>query len=188
MNDELVVAVAGTVVLWAASAGLALALALALVGGSLSNRRPVLQEVALFETKSARGNVELALHAAGFPRNAARREAIRWLERFNMGDKADDYPWTLSGGERQRVAIARAVAPHPTLLLLDEPLSALDRDTGRIVLESIRELALQGTTVVMTSHRVDEILSYCNRHLLLSEGRLHDVVASNGPGSHPDTA
>jgi polar amino acid transport system ATP-binding protein len=132
----------------------------------------VLQEVALFETKSARGNVEVALRAAGFGRAAARREAVVWLERVGLPEKIDDYPWQLSGGQRQRVALARALAARPALLLLDEPTSALDRETARIVIEAIRELADGGTAVVMSSHRDDEMDGICDQRIALDNGRL----------------
>ena len=132
----------------------------------------VLQEVALFETRSARGNVELSLRAAGFSRAAARSKAVEWLERLNLGDKTDRYPWRLSGGERQRVALARALAPSPRLLLMDEPTSALDRATARIVLDAVRELADRGSTVLMSSHREDEVVAMCDRRIELRQGRL----------------
>jgi ABC-type multidrug transport system ATPase subunit len=134
----------------------------------------VQQEVALFETKSARANVELALRVAGYDPAAARHQALEWLERFNIPDKAEDYPWRLSGGERQRVALARALAPRPQLLILDEPTSALDRDTAQIVLEAIRELVGQNTTVLMSSHREVEVVEMCDRRIRLRKGRLSD--------------
>jgi ABC-type methionine transport system ATPase subunit len=132
----------------------------------------LLQEVALFETKSARGNVQLALTATGVDRTTARSEAAAWLERLGIGDKADTYPWRLSGGERQRVALARALAPRPTLLLLDEPTSALDSATAVVVLEAIDELRKAGTTVVMSSHREDEVAAMCDQRIRLSKGRI----------------
>jgi ABC-type polar amino acid transport system ATPase subunit len=133
----------------------------------------VLQEVALFETKSARGNVELAVRA---PQNraAARYEAMTWLERLGIEDKADAYPWRLSGGERQRIALARAFASKPNLLLLDEPTSALDRATAHVALESIKELCNQGTTVIMSSHREDEVVTMCHKRIGLSKGHMDD--------------
>jgi ABC-type multidrug transport system ATPase subunit len=132
----------------------------------------LLQEVALFETKSARGNVQLALTATGVDRITARTEAAAWLERLGIGDKADAYPWRLSGGERQRVALARALAPRPTLLLLDEPTSALDSAMAAVVFETIDELRKAGTTVIMSSHREDEVAAMCDQRIGLSRGRI----------------
>jgi polar amino acid transport system ATP-binding protein len=145
----------------------------------------VLQEIALFETKSARGNVEIALATRGLKRPAARDEAIAWLERLNMAEKVDEYPWRLSGGERQRVALARALAPRPELLLLDEPTSALDNVTAAIVLECIRELVADGTTVVMSSHREDEVAAFCDQRVALRAGRVIDVTRREGAARVP---
>jgi ABC-type multidrug transport system ATPase subunit len=141
----------------------------------------VLQEVALFETKSARANVQLALTATGADRATARRRAMTWLERLGIGDKADAYPWRLSGGERQRVALARALAPRPTLLLLDEPTSALDSVTAGDVLEAIGDLCGAGTTVIMSSHREDEVVAMCDKRIGLSRGSM--VGETRRPGT-----
>jgi ABC-type multidrug transport system ATPase subunit len=137
----------------------------------------VQQEVALFETKSALANVELALRVAGHDRGSARHQTMEWLDRFNIADKAEDYPWRLSGGERQRVALARALGPRPHLLILDEPTSALDRDMAQIVLDAIRELVRQNTTVLMSSHREVEVAEMCDRRIRLGKGRLMDEEA-----------
>jgi ABC-type multidrug transport system ATPase subunit len=136
----------------------------------------VLQAIALFETKSARGNVEIALVTRGLKRAAARHEATAWLERLNLADKVDAYPWRLSGGERQRVALARALAPRPRLLVLDEPTSALDLATARIVLECIRELVAEGSTVIMSSHREQEAAELANQRAALRAGRLIELT------------
>jgi ABC-type methionine transport system ATPase subunit len=143
----------------------------------------VQQEVALFETQSVLGNVELGLGAAGWEGSAARRIALHWLERLGLGDKVQHRPRDLSGGERQRVALARALAPGPRLLLLDEPTSQLDRATARVVLLAIQELAERGTTVVMSSHRDDELAGMGTCRLLLEAGEvrarcLGDVATS----------
>jgi ABC-type methionine transport system ATPase subunit len=135
----------------------------------------VLQEVALFETKTALQNVALALRPVGADRASARMRATIWLERLKLGDKLDEYPGRLSGGERQRVALARAFAVQPRLLLLDEPTSALDHATARIALEAMKELVEQGTTVVMSSHRVDEIVGMCDQQIALRNGQVSSV-------------
>jgi polar amino acid transport system ATP-binding protein len=125
----------------------------------------VLQEVALFETKTALENVELALRAVGRDAKQVRREATAWLERLGLADKLHEFPCTLSGGQRQRVSLARAMAVNPRLLVLDEPTSALDHDTARIAVAAVKEFVERGATVIMSSHRVDEIASLCDRRI-----------------------
>ena len=134
----------------------------------------VLQEVALFTTRTAEQNVALGLLASGWDRRTARREARRWLARLGLDDKAGSYPQSLSGGERQRVALARALAPAPRLLLLDEPTSALDQRTAATALDAVGELVERGGTVVMSSHRTEEIDDRCTKRAVLVAGRLLD--------------
>jgi len=135
----------------------------------------VLQEVALFETKTACQNVELALRIAGVDHASARARATEWLERMRLDDKLDEYPCNLSGGQCQRVALARALAIRPRLLLMDEPTSALDREVARVFLEAVKEAVEQGTTVVMSSHRTDELDGLCDQRILLDQGRIKSI-------------
>lgn len=141
------------------------------------NTGTVLQEIALFETKSALGNVALVLRNQGMGRREAHRQSLSWLERFDLADKAGHYPSQLSGGERQRVALARAMAHRPKLLVLDEPTSALDPVTARLVLEAVGELVEHGSTVIMSSHRVEEVIGCCTDHVVLT-GRSGQAVAA----------
>jgi len=134
----------------------------------------VMQDLALFETQSAQANVALALRAIGYPRVRAAGEAQDWLDRFGLADKAGAYPHALSGGERQRVALARALAPRPQLLILDEPTAHLDDASARIVLAAVRDLVHTGATVVMSSHRTDEVKPYQTCRITLDAGRITD--------------
>lgn len=135
----------------------------------------VLQETALFTTRSAAANVEIGLRAAGTDRRTARREARDWLERLGLDGKAAEYPGSLSGGERQRVALARALAPRPQLLILDEPTSQLDHGSARIVLSAIRDLVRDGATVIMSSHRRQEVAPLRTCEIVLESGRVTRV-------------
>jgi ABC-type multidrug transport system ATPase subunit len=132
----------------------------------------VMQDVALFSTRSAVENVEMGLRSAGSDAHSARREARYWLERLGLEGKATEYPVRLSGGERQRVALARALAPRPQLLILDEPTSHLDHGSARIVLSAIRDLVRDGATVIMSSHRLEEVQALRTCEIVLDAGRV----------------
>lgn len=136
----------------------------------------VLQELALFSTRSAAANVETGLRAAGHGSSVARQEARYWLARFGLDHKAKAYPGELSGGERQRVALARAIAPRPQLLILDEPTSHLDPDSAGIVLGAVRELVGEGTTVLMASHRAADVGIPQTCHVVLERGRIGEAT------------
>ncbi len=86
----------------------------------------VFQDYLLFPHLCVRDNVAFGLRSQGMSKQAAGWVAMEWLERFGLGDKAKERPTALSGGQQQRVALARALAPRPKVLLLDEPLAALD--------------------------------------------------------------
>jgi ABC-type multidrug transport system ATPase subunit len=135
----------------------------------------VMQDLALFETRTAAANVQLALRAGGLSRAEARHTAGAWLDRMGLGDKHNEYPRSLSGGERQRVALARALAPGPQLLILDEPTAHLDDGSARIVLAAIKELVQKGATVVMSSHRGAEVAPYETCRITLEGGTVTSV-------------
>jgi ABC-type multidrug transport system ATPase subunit len=135
----------------------------------------VQQEVALFESLSAMDNVAAGMRRTGTSRADSRREARLWLERFGLADKYGAFPHALSGGERQRVALARALAPRPQLLILDEPTAHLDDGSARIVLTAVKELVQQGSTVVMSSHRDQEVASLQTCRIELETGRVKQI-------------
>lgn len=135
----------------------------------------VQQELALFETRTALQNVELGARAAGLDPVAARALAMVWLERLKVADKAHEYPARLSVGQRQRVALARAFIVRPALLLLDEPTSALDAQTARVVLGVLAEMVQRGATVIMSSHRIDEVAGLCDQRIALEGGRVSGI-------------
>jgi len=132
----------------------------------------VVQEVALFETMTALANVELALRATSANSRRPRAEATAWLERLGLADKLHQYPCQLSGGQRQRVALARAFVARPRLLLLDEPTSALDHESAGVVLDALKELIRDGASVVISSHRLDELARLCDQRICLADGHV----------------
>jgi putative ABC transport system ATP-binding protein len=100
------------------------------------------------------------------------RLAAEMLEKLGLGDRLDYYPANLSGGQRQRVAIARALVSQPRIVLGDEPTAALDKESGRTVVELMRQLAKeQGTTIIMVTHD-NKILDVADRIIIVDEGAL----------------
>lgn len=115
----------------------------------------VFQNFNLFGHMTALRNItESPVRALGISRKAAETRARQLLERVGLADKADSYPRQLSGGQQQRVAIARALAVQPKVLLFDEPTSALDPELVDEVLAVIRDLADEGTTLIVVTHEM----------------------------------
>ena len=139
-------------------------------------RRPigvVFQELLLFPHLSATENVAFPLRARGVPKPEARERASGLLERLGLANRADARPSDLSGGEAQRVALARALVVEPSLLLLDEPLSALDVGARMRVRELIRdELASFPGVRVIVTHDPVEASVLAERLVLLEDGKV----------------
>ncbi|MGW0363040.1 ABC transporter permease [Streptomyces sp. NPDC002990] len=130
------------------------------------------QDGALFPHLSAVANTAYGLRARGIPRAEARREAQAWLDRLGVGHLAHRKPAQLSGGQAQRVALARALAARPRLLLLDEPLAALDQTTRAHVRHTLRtHLAGFGGVCLLVTHDPVEAVSLADRVLVLADGR-----------------
>ncbi|WP_327251303.1 ABC transporter permease [Streptomyces sp. NBC_01244] len=130
------------------------------------------QDGALFPHLSALANTSYGLRARRVPRAAARAEAQAWLDRLGVGHLAHRKPAQLSGGQAQRVALARALAARPRLLLLDEPLAALDQTTRARVRHTLRtHLAGFGGVCLIVTHDPVEAVSLADRVLVLSDGR-----------------
>ncbi|MFJ2023479.1 ABC transporter permease [Streptomyces sp. NPDC087897] len=131
------------------------------------------QDGALFPHLSALTNTAYGLRAHGVPRAEARREARDWLDRLGVGHLARRRPDRLSGGQAQRVALARALAARPRLLLLDEPLAALDQTTRAHVRHTLRgHLARFGGVCLIVTHDPVEAVSLADRVLVLEDGRV----------------
>jgi molybdate transport system ATP-binding protein len=141
-----------------------------------TERRPigfVFQDYLLFPHLSVLDNVAFGLRSHGMPRGAAAEKAAQWLDRVGLATYARAKPSEISGGQRQRVALARALAPDPRLLLLDEPLAALDATTRAEVRRDLkRHLAsFQGIRLVVT-HDPLEAVALADRLIVMEKGRL----------------
>jgi ABC-type polar amino acid transport system ATPase subunit len=137
----------------------------------------VFQHLNLFPHLSVIDNVTLASrHVLGIPADTARATGMALLERIGLADKAKDFPDRLSGGQQQRAAIVRAVATNPELLLLDEVTSALDPELVGEVLELVRELGAEGTTIIMATHEMAFARDVASRVVFLDQG----VIAEEG--------
>jgi putative ABC transport system ATP-binding protein len=133
----------------------------------------------LLRSLTAKQNVlmSLQLHSGLTAHSVAQAEAM--LHQVGLGERMDYYPDNLSGGQKQRVAIARALVSHPKLVLADEPTAALDKQSGRDVVDLMQQLAReQGCTILLVTHD-NRILDIADRILQMEDGRLvcHSEVA-----------
>jgi putative spermidine/putrescine transport system ATP-binding protein len=137
----------------------------------------VFQAYSLFPTMTAAENVAFGLRLRKVGAAERRRRAADLLELVGLGDRGDSYPHQLSGGQQQRVALARALAVAPSVLLLDEPLSALDARVRVQLRDEIRRLQLaEGITTLFVTHDQSEALAIADRVAVLNAGRLEQVA------------
>jgi putative spermidine/putrescine transport system ATP-binding protein len=148
----------------------------------------VFQSYSLFPTMSAIDNVAFGLRTRGQSTPIRRGRAGELLELVGLSVHADKYPHQLSGGQQQRVALARALAIAPRLLLLDEPLSALDAKVREQLREEIRRIQVElGVTTVLVTHDQEEALSMADRVAVMNEGRLEQCAAPDELYARPST-
>lgn len=131
----------------------------------------VFQSFNLIDELSVQENVQLALRYGPLPEKAQRMRVAEVLERLGVAHRASHHPSQLSGGQQQRVAIARAIAARPALLLADEPTGNLDSAHGHEVMQLLRELNDEGTTLVMVTHSAEHT-ALASRSVRLLDGRV----------------
>ncbi len=137
----------------------------------------VFQAYSLFPNMTARDNVAYGLRLRGVDGAARKRKAGEMLDLVGLGAQADRYPHQMSGGQQQRVALARALAIEPSVLLLDEPLSALDAKVRRQLREEIRRIQIMiGITTLFVTHDQEEALAMGDRVGVMSAGRLEQIA------------
>lgn len=156
------------------------------------NARPtalIFQNLALFPLMKIWENVAFGLEARGLSRRERRARAEKLLDLVALGDQADKTPGELSGGQRQRVAIARALAVEPAVLLLDEPLSALDLKLRQHMRAELRAIQRQtGVTFIYITHDQGEALTMSDRIAVMNGGRIEQVGTGDEVYSAPTTA
>src|SRR3954447_22852462 len=154
-------------------------------GADVTDRSPnrrnvgmVFQSYALFPNMPVADNIGFGLRIRKQPKAQIRQRVDELLNLIHLPDKGGRYPYQLSGGQQQRVALARALAIDPDLLLLDEPLSALDAKIRVALRKEIRAIQRQfGITTVYVTHDQEEALSLSDRVVVMSEGRIEQIGA-----------
>ena len=149
----------------------------------------VFQSYSLFPHLTVEGNIEFALGLRKVPSRERAAVVARNLELVGLGGHGDRYPHQLSGGQQQRVALARALAVRPQVLLLDEPLSALDAKVRVQLRDEIRRIQSEvGITTLFVTHDQEEALVVADRIGVMEAGRLVQVGDPREIYSHPRTA
>jgi putative spermidine/putrescine transport system ATP-binding protein len=164
------------------------------VGGELIDHLPphrrtvgiVFQNYALFPHLTVAENIAYGLDARGTARSEQRERVAEMLDLVKLGDMAERFPRQLSGGQQQRIALARALAVRPSILLLDEPFAALDKNLRldmQIEIKRIQRKA--GTTTIIVTHDQEEALSMADRVAVLSKGKLEQFAPATDVYDQP---
>ena len=136
----------------------------------------VFQRYNLLNTASAAENIEIPALYAGMSKQARQSRALQLLQQLGLGDRGGHRPMQLSGGQQQRVAIARALMNNPPVILADEPTGALDSQSGREVMQLLRELHRQGRTILLITHD-EEVAAHAQRIINIKDGK---IVSDSG--------
>jgi len=148
----------------------------------------VFQAYSLFPHMTARQNVEFGLQLRRIPSGRRRARAAEMLDLVELSDHAERYAHQLSGGQQQRVALARALAIEPQVLLLDEPLSALDAKVRVQLRDEIRRIQLEvGTTTLFVTHDQEEALAVADRVGVMRAGNLEQLASPHDLYARPAT-
>jgi spermidine/putrescine transport system ATP-binding protein len=151
------------------------------------NVNMVFQSYALFGHLDVSGNVAFGLKRRKVPKDEIERRVTEALELVSLESRAKSRPSELSGGQRQRVALARALVNHPAVLLLDEPLGALDLKLRRQMQVELKQIQREvGITFVYVTHDQEEALSMSDRIAVMSEGRIAQCGAPEEVYEHPN--
>jgi spermidine/putrescine transport system ATP-binding protein len=156
------------------------------------NKRPtalIFQNLALFPLMTVWENIAFGLEVRGVPKAERRKRAEALLELIALSDAADKTTAELSGGQKQRVAIARALAVEPRVMLLDEPLSALDLKLRQHMRAELRAIQRRtGVTFIYITHDQGEALTMSDRVAVMSQGVIQQIASSSEIYNDPETA
>ena len=149
----------------------------------------VFQSYALFPNMTVADNIGFGLKVRKRPKAEIAKKVDELIELMHLQGRADRYPWQMSGGQQQRVALARALAIEPQVLLLDEPLSALDAKIRIVLRKEIRSIQRQlGITTVYVTHDQEEALSLSDRVVVMNEGHIEQIGVPSEIYNFPTTA
>jgi putative spermidine/putrescine transport system ATP-binding protein len=149
----------------------------------------VFQSYALFPNMSVADNIGFGLKVRKRPKAEIDKRVGELISLIHLEGRGDRYPWQMSGGQQQRVALARALAIEPQVLLLDEPLSALDAKIRIVLRKEIRAIQRQlGITTVYVTHDQEEALSLSDRVVVMSDGRVEQIGTPSEIYNFPSTA
>ncbi len=142
-------------------------------------RMGVIPEVGnIYPDLSARENIELVGRFYGLPKAVRQERTAKLLADFGLKDRADDYIRKFSKGMRQRVSIACAMVHEPPILILDEPTEGLDVMSRRLIVDKVKEMNRNGSTVILTTHNIEEANRLCQRVCIVNKG---SIVAIDTP-------
>ena len=148
----------------------------------------VFQSYSLFPNLTAAQNVAYGLECRRWSKPDTRRRVAEMLDLVHLDDQRDKLPAQMSGGQQQRIAIARALAPHPSLLLLDEPLSALDAKVREELRQEIRAIQQRlGITTIMVTHDQNEALEMADQIVVLNGGKVEQAGSARALYDRPRT-
>ncbi|AEG31189.1 molybdenum ABC transporter ATP-binding protein [Thiomicrospira cyclica] len=148
----------------------------------------VFQDAALLPHLSVQGNLDYALKRSGFERAQHRAQQDRWIELLNLGNLLNQSVLTLSGGQKQRVGIARALLSNPQILMLDEPMSALDWRTKNELIPLIKDVSKASKLpILLITHSPEEVERLADQVLLLNQGRVEQLESLQQTLSRPDS-
>ncbi len=149
----------------------------------------VFQSYALFPNMTVAGNIGFGMKVRKRSKADIDKRVGELLDLIHLEGRGDRYPWQLSGGQQQRVALARALAIEPQVLLLDEPLSALDAKIRIVLRKEIRAIQRQlGITTVYVTHDQEEALSLSDRVVVMSDGRIEQIGTPSEIYNFPSTS